>query len=52
MVKKYLRKEHMLLIGFSTFIFLSMLLFFLKIHPLIIYDAICIVFQITHPNME
>lgn len=39
MVKKYLRKEHMLLIGFSTFIFLSMLLFFLKIHPLIIYDA-------------
>ena len=39
MVKKYLRKEHMLLIGFSTIIFLSMLLFFLKIHPLIIYDA-------------
>lgn len=39
MVKKYLRKEHVLLIGFSTFIFLSMLLFFLKIHPLIIYDA-------------
>ena len=39
MVKKYSRKEHILLIGFSTIIFLSMLLFFLRIHPLIIYDA-------------
>ncbi len=39
MVKKYSRKEHILLIGFSTIIFLSMLLFFLKIHPLIIYDV-------------
>lgn len=36
---KYSRKEHILLIGFSTIIFLSMLLFFLKIHPLIIYDV-------------
>lgn len=39
MVKKYSRKEHILLIGFSTIIFLSMLLFFLRIHPLIIYDG-------------